>query len=158
MSVFGFFLVIIFPHLDWTRRDMYSLRFQSECGKMRTLFAQCRCFTEFLMQFWRLTYRNNVPTVKTKLAPTNPLIFLFCRTSISVSFFFFLRLHAIQQQDIGSISNIKSGKPAKMRYGISYINSWNMRQYGINYWYLIFFWKYHRQKRLFIDTVEKRSF
>ena len=39
VSVFGVFLVRIFPHLDWTRRDtsfFVSLRIQSKCGKRRT--------------------------------------------------------------------------------------------------------------------------
>ena len=50
MSVFGVFLVRIFPHLDWIRRDtpylpafspnagkiLRSLRIQSEWGKIRT--------------------------------------------------------------------------------------------------------------------------
>ena len=50
VSIFGVFLVRIFPHLDWIRRDtsylpalspnagkiLRSLRIQSECGKMRT--------------------------------------------------------------------------------------------------------------------------
>ena len=36
VSVFGVFLVLIFPHSDWK-----SIRSQSECGKIRTLFTQC---------------------------------------------------------------------------------------------------------------------
>ena len=38
MSVLRVFLVRVFPHLDWIRRDTerYSLRFQSECGKIWT--------------------------------------------------------------------------------------------------------------------------
>ena len=39
VSVFGVFLVRIFPHSDWIRRDRYfvSLRIWSKCGKMRTI-------------------------------------------------------------------------------------------------------------------------
>ena len=36
VSVFGVFLVRIFPHSDWIRRDTVSLRIQSDCGKIRT--------------------------------------------------------------------------------------------------------------------------
>ena len=35
-TVFGVFLVGIFPHSDWIRRDTVSLRIQSHCGKIRT--------------------------------------------------------------------------------------------------------------------------
>ena len=36
VPVFGVFLVRIFPHSDWIRRDTVSLRIQSDCGKIRT--------------------------------------------------------------------------------------------------------------------------
>ena len=36
MSVFGVFLVRIFLHSDWIRRDTSYLRIQSECGKIST--------------------------------------------------------------------------------------------------------------------------
>ena len=35
-SVFGVFLVCVFPHLDWIRRHGLSLRILSKYGKMRT--------------------------------------------------------------------------------------------------------------------------
>ena len=49
MSVFGFFLVRIFPHSDWIRRNTENLSVFSpnagECGpeklRIRTLFTQC---------------------------------------------------------------------------------------------------------------------
>ena len=37
VSVFGVFLVRIFPHSDWIRKNTpYSLCIQSKCGKMQT--------------------------------------------------------------------------------------------------------------------------
>ena len=36
LSVFGIFLVRIFPYVDCIRRDTVYLRIQSECGKIRT--------------------------------------------------------------------------------------------------------------------------
>ena len=36
VSIFGVFLVHIFPHLDWIRRDTISLHIPSKCGKIRT--------------------------------------------------------------------------------------------------------------------------
>ena len=36
VSVFGVFLVLVFPHSDWIRRETVSLRIQSKCGKIQT--------------------------------------------------------------------------------------------------------------------------
>ena len=36
VSVFGVFLVLVFQHSDWIRRDTASLRIQSKCGKIQT--------------------------------------------------------------------------------------------------------------------------
>ena len=36
MSIFGVFLVCIFPHSDWLPRDTPYLHIQSTCGKIRT--------------------------------------------------------------------------------------------------------------------------
>ena len=46
-SVFGVFLVSIFPHFDWIWKDTLGLYIQSECGKIGTKKLRIRTFTQW---------------------------------------------------------------------------------------------------------------
>ena len=62
----GFFLVRVFPHSDWIRRDSISLysvgmRRNTDQKKLRiwTLFTQWPCDNLYLMYFWASYFRGN---------------------------------------------------------------------------------------------------
>ena len=53
MSVFGVFLVHIFPHLNWIRRDTeYLSVFSSNAGKNRPENSECGYFSRRIMWLW----------------------------------------------------------------------------------------------------------
>ena len=48
MFIFGVFLVLIFSHSDWIRRDTYLSVFSLNAGKYRPLFTRCEIHIYFI--------------------------------------------------------------------------------------------------------------
>ena len=84
VSVFKAFLVRIFPHLDWIRRDtLYLSAFSPNAGKygpqklrIQTLFTHCICI-KYIVTYKILTYSLNSTVAISKIIDKPDVKLLF---------------------------------------------------------------------------------